>query len=184
MAQPKSGGQVSLLSLDKFYNNICKSAILSRKPKLIHIFSKLRRRNSWKRILEPVRYCCRFPEMLRQQSDRERQWDKKYLENVEQYPGELPDHQQINILLGGDFVAVDKKGKQLPPGIRQRANGRYEGRVKVEYRSYSVYADTITETKKKMRGSISWIMVFLLRKRKSLWTNGIRPGWCNTRKIA
>ena len=59
--------------------------------------------------------------------------------------------QEINILLGGDFVAVDKKGKQLPPGIRQRANGRYEGRVKVEYRSYSVYADTITETKKKMR---------------------------------
>ena len=41
--------------------------------------------------------------------------------------------QEINILLGGDFVAVDKKGKQLPPGIRQRANGRYEGRVKVEY---------------------------------------------------
>ena len=48
-------------------------------------------------------------------------------------------------------MAVDKKGKQLPLGIRQRANGRYEGRVKVEYRSYSVYADTITETKKKMR---------------------------------
>ena len=48
-------------------------------------------------------------------------------------------------------MAVDKKGKQLPPGIRQRANGRYEGRVKVEYKSYSVYADTITETKKKMR---------------------------------
>lgn len=71
---------------------------------------------------------------------------------MEQYPGELPDHQARNqYFVRGDFVAVDKKGKQLPPGIRQRANGRYEGRVKVEYRSYSVYADTITETKKKMR---------------------------------
>ena len=71
---------------------------------------------------------------------------------MEQYPGELPDHQARNqYFVRGDFVAVDKKGKQLPLGIRQRANGRYEGRVKVEYRSYSVYADTITETKKKMR---------------------------------
>lgn len=48
-------------------------------------------------------------------------------------------------------MAVDKNGKKLPPGIRQRANGRYEGRVKYEYKSYSVYADTITDTKKKMR---------------------------------
>ena len=40
--------------------------------------------------------------------------------------------------------------KKLPPGIRQRANGRYEGRIKHNYRSYSVYADTITETKKKL----------------------------------
>lgn len=47
-------------------------------------------------------------------------------------------------------MAVDKNGKRLPTGIRQRANGRYEGRVKHEYKSYSVYADTITETKKKM----------------------------------
>lgn len=48
-------------------------------------------------------------------------------------------------------MATDKKGKKLPPGIRQRANGRYEGRVKYEYRSYSVYADTLTDTKTKMR---------------------------------
>ena len=51
----------------------------------------------------------------------------------------------------GEGMAVDKNGKKLPPGIRQRANGRYEGRIKYEYKSYSVYADTITETKKKMR---------------------------------
>ena len=34
----------------------------------------------------------------------------KYLENVEQYPGELPDHQARNqYFVRGDFVAVDKK---------------------------------------------------------------------------
>lgn len=48
-------------------------------------------------------------------------------------------------------MAVDKNGKKLPTGIRQRSNGRYEGRIKHEYKSYSVYADTISETKKKMR---------------------------------
>lgn len=48
-------------------------------------------------------------------------------------------------------MAVDSKGKKLPSGIRQRANGRYEGRIKYDYKSYSVYADTITDTKKKMR---------------------------------
>ena len=47
-------------------------------------------------------------------------------------------------------MAVDKNGRTLPPGIRQRANGKYEGRVKVDYQSYSVYGDTITEVKKKM----------------------------------
>ena len=47
-------------------------------------------------------------------------------------------------------MAVDKNGKPLPPGIRQRANGKYEGRVKVDYQSHSVYGDTITEVKKRM----------------------------------
>ena len=47
-------------------------------------------------------------------------------------------------------MAKGLNGKELPKGIRQRENGRYEGRVKYEYKSYSVYADTITETKKKM----------------------------------
>ena len=37
-------------------------------------------------------------------------------------------------------MAVDKRGKKLPAGIRQRSNGRYEGRVKYDYKSYSVYA--------------------------------------------
>ncbi|WP_395549217.1 MULTISPECIES: tyrosine-type recombinase/integrase [unclassified Lacrimispora] len=47
-------------------------------------------------------------------------------------------------------MAVDKNGKTLPPGIRQRSNGKYEGRVQFEFDRYSVYADTLTELKKKM----------------------------------
>ena len=53
-------------------------------------------------------------------------------------------------LKGCGDMAKGLNGKELPKGIRQRENGRYEGRVKYEYKSYSVYADTITETKKKM----------------------------------
>ena len=48
-------------------------------------------------------------------------------------------------------MAKDLNGKKLPQGIRQRDNGRYEGRIKHEYKSYSVYADTITDTKRLMR---------------------------------
>lgn len=51
----------------------------------------------------------------------------------------------------GDKMAVNKNKKKLPPGIRQRANGRYEGRIKHDYKSYSVYGDTITDVKKQMR---------------------------------
>lgn len=47
-------------------------------------------------------------------------------------------------------MAVDKNGKPLLPGIRQRVNGKYEGRVEVDYQSYSVHGDTITEVRKKM----------------------------------
>ena len=47
-------------------------------------------------------------------------------------------------------MAKDLKGKELPKGIRQRKNGRYEGRIKYDYKSYSVYGDTITEVKKGM----------------------------------
>ncbi len=47
-------------------------------------------------------------------------------------------------------MAVDKRGRKLPKGIRQRDTGKYEGRFTYQYQSYSVYADTITETKKRM----------------------------------
>ncbi|WP_313185928.1 tyrosine-type recombinase/integrase [Lacrimispora sp.] len=47
-------------------------------------------------------------------------------------------------------MAVDKNGKTLPPGTRQRSNGKYEGRVQYESERYSVYADTLTELKRKM----------------------------------
>lgn len=47
-------------------------------------------------------------------------------------------------------MAKDLKGKELPVGIRQRKNGKYEGRVKYDYQSHSVYGDTISDVKKQM----------------------------------
>ena len=47
-------------------------------------------------------------------------------------------------------MAKQKKIKSLPAGIRQRSNGKYEGRIQYNYERYSVYGDTVTETKKKM----------------------------------
>lgn len=45
-------------------------------------------------------------------------------------------------------MAVDKNGKKLPSGIRQRPNGSYEVQVSRNGKSYSAYAKTITEAKK------------------------------------
>lgn len=47
-------------------------------------------------------------------------------------------------------MPVDKNGKKLPKGIRQRANGTYEGRCMYENKNYTVYGGTITEVKKKL----------------------------------
>ncbi|RKI90500.1 site-specific integrase [Parablautia intestinalis] len=47
-------------------------------------------------------------------------------------------------------MAKDLKGKELPAGIRQRKNGKYEGRVQYENERYSVYADSLPELKTKM----------------------------------
>lgn len=47
-------------------------------------------------------------------------------------------------------MAKDLKGKELPTGIRQRKNGKYEGRVQYENERYSVYADSLSELKAKM----------------------------------
>ena len=47
-------------------------------------------------------------------------------------------------------MAKDLIGKELPTGIRQRKNGKYEGRVQYEHERYSVYADSISELKTKM----------------------------------
>lgn len=50
----------------------------------------------------------------------------------------------------GEIMAKDLKGKELPSGIRQRKNGKYEGRVQYENERYSVYADNLSELKTKM----------------------------------
>lgn len=47
-------------------------------------------------------------------------------------------------------MAKDKNGRPLPAGIRQRANGTYEGRLMHEYQNYTVYGKTVTEVKKGM----------------------------------
>lgn len=47
-------------------------------------------------------------------------------------------------------MAVDANGKKLPPGIRQRKNGTFEGRVMFEYKNHTVYGATLTEVKKRM----------------------------------
>ena len=46
-------------------------------------------------------------------------------------------------------MAIDKKGRKLPKGIRQRSD-TYEGRVTYRGRSYTIHGKTITETQKKL----------------------------------
>lgn len=44
---------------------------------------------------------------------------------------------------------MPEEKRKLPKGVRKRGN-RYEGRVQYQYRTYCVYADTLSEVKKKM----------------------------------
>lgn len=46
-------------------------------------------------------------------------------------------------------MAVDRRGRKLPKGIRQR-DGGYEGRVMYQGKRHSVRGDTVTEVQKKM----------------------------------
>ena len=46
-------------------------------------------------------------------------------------------------------MAVDKRGRKLPKGIRQKGN-RFEGRVTYQEKTHSVYGDTVKETQTKM----------------------------------
>lgn len=47
-------------------------------------------------------------------------------------------------------MAVDKRGRKLPKGIRQRSKDSYEGRFTYRQKGYVVHGSTITETQKKM----------------------------------
>lgn len=47
-------------------------------------------------------------------------------------------------------MAVDKRGRKLPKGIRQRSDS-FEGRFMYKYKEYTVKGDTISDTQKKMR---------------------------------
>ena len=46
-------------------------------------------------------------------------------------------------------MAIDKRGRKLPKGIRQRSNS-FEGRFNYQYKEYVVHGRTITETQKAM----------------------------------
>lgn len=46
-------------------------------------------------------------------------------------------------------MAIDKRGRKLPKGIRQRS-GTFEGRFTYQGKSYTVHGQTITETQKHM----------------------------------
>ncbi len=46
-------------------------------------------------------------------------------------------------------MAVDKRGRKLPKGIRQRSDG-FEGRFMYKGETYIVHGKNITETQKKM----------------------------------
>ena len=46
-------------------------------------------------------------------------------------------------------MAIDKRGRKLPKGIRQRSD-RFEGRFNYQCQEYVVHGRTITETQKAM----------------------------------
>ena len=46
-------------------------------------------------------------------------------------------------------MAIDKRGRKLPKGIRQRGN-TYEGRITYNRKTYTVHGETVTETQKNM----------------------------------
>lgn len=47
------------------------------------------------------------------------------------------------------LMAVDKRNRKLPKGIRQKGN-RFEGRVTYQEKTHSVYGNTVKETQTKM----------------------------------
>ena len=46
-------------------------------------------------------------------------------------------------------MAIDKRGRKLPKGIRQRGDG-FEGRFMYEGKTYQVHGETVKETQKSM----------------------------------
>lgn len=50
----------------------------------------------------------------------------------------------------GDGMAIDKRGRKLPKGIRQRSKDSFEGRFTYQQKGYVVRGSTITETQKAM----------------------------------
>ena len=64
------------------------------------------------------------------------------------------------------LMAVDKKGRKLPKGIRQRGQG-YEGRLMYEHQNYIVHGRTIGETQKAL-------VELKYRLEHGMYTNNVR----------
>ena len=79
-------------------------------------------------------------------------------------------------------MAVDKRGRKLPKGIRQRSDN-YEGRFNYQYKEYVVHGRTITETQKAMT-DLKYKLEhgLFVAKKGLLWMNGIEHGWRNTKR--
>lgn len=72
-------------------------------------------------------------------------------------------------------MAVDKKGRKLPKGIRQRGQ-TYEGRLMYEYQNYTVHGRTISETQKALTD-------LKYRLEHGMYTNNVKltfDKWFNT----
>ena len=72
-------------------------------------------------------------------------------------------------------MAVDKKGRKLPKGIRQRGQ-TYEGRLTYEYKNYTVHGRTIGETQKALTD-------LKYRLEHGMYTNNVKltvDEWFNT----
>ena len=79
-------------------------------------------------------------------------------------------------------MAVDKRGRKLPKGIRQRYND-FEGRFTYQGERYLVHGKTVTETQKAMtelRYKLEHGLYVV--KRKSLWISGSKHGLTSIRE--
>lgn len=83
-------------------------------------------------------------------------------------------------------MAISKKGRKLPRGIRQRAENSYEGRITVDGRTYTCHARTVSECKELMEearrsaknGSLAGIKKYRFSEWFSEWLHVYKSHEC------